>query len=61
MNYILTSTAKRKNAKRHIVAWGVDLETARRLARNINKKYIVEVYTGNWKLVERMQYKGGVI
>ena len=53
--YILAITAKRKNAKRHIVARSVNLEGLKKLAQNSNKKYIVELYTGNWQLVERLQ------
>lgn len=55
MSYILTMTAKRKNAKRHIVARSVNLEGLKKVAQNLNKKYIVELYTGNWQLVERLQ------
>lgn len=55
MSYILTITAKRKNAKRHIAARSVNLEGLKKLAENINKRYIVEVYTGNWQLIERLK------
>ena len=55
MSYILTTTAKRKNAKRHIVARSVNLDGLKKLAENINKRYIVELYTGNWQLIERLK------
>lgn len=53
--YILATTAKRKNAKRHIASKGNDLEHLRYLAQNnINKdRYVVEIYTGKWELVEK--------
>ena len=53
--YILATTAKRKNEKRHIASKGNDLEHLRYLAQNnINKdRYVVEIYTGKWELVER--------
>lgn len=54
--YILTTTAKRKNAKRHITLKSNDLEHLRDIAQNnINKdRYVVEIYSGNWNLLERM-------
>ena len=56
MNYILTITAKRKNGKRHIVTKNSDLNFLRGLGiYNINNKYIVEIYNGNWQLVERVK------
>lgn len=53
--YILATTAKRKNAKRHIAGKSDDLEHLRYLAQNnINKdRYVVEIYTGKWELVEK--------
>ena len=53
--YILTTTAKRKNAKRHIVDKSNNIEPLRKLAQNnIDKdRYVVEIYTGKWELVER--------
>lgn len=53
--YILATTAKRKNAKRHIASKGNDLEHLRYLAQNnINKDiYVVEIYTGKWELVDK--------
>ena len=54
--YILTTTAKRKNGKRHITLKSNDLEYLREIGKNnINKdRYVVEIYSGNWKLLERM-------
>lgn len=54
MTYILAITAKRKGAKRHIVFRG-DLDTLRRYAGNMWDRYIVEIYTSNRKLVERVK------
>ena len=53
--YYLTTTAKRKNGKRHIALKGNDLEHLRDLAQNnIDRNwYVVEIYNGKWKLVER--------
>ena len=48
---ILTATARREGAKRHIVAHG-DIEELRRIAQNVNKKYRTVIYTGDWKEVE---------
>lgn len=56
MTYILTITAKRKNGKRHIVTKNSNLNFLRGLGiYNINNKYIVEIYNGNWQLVERVK------
>lgn len=54
--YILTTTAKRKNGNRHITLKSNDLEHLRDIAQNnINKdRYVVEIYSGNWNLLERM-------
>lgn len=54
--YILTTTAKRRNGKRHITLKSNDLEHLRDIAQNnINKdRYVVEIYSGNWNLLERM-------
>lgn len=53
MNYILTITAKRKNAKKYIADKSDDIEYLRNLAKNnINDRYVKQIYTGNWKLVE---------
>ena len=54
--YILTITAKRKNAKRHIVIRSESLDKLIELGKNnINDNYIVEIYTGKWVLVERVK------
>lgn len=54
--YILSITARRKNAKRHIVCKSANLEELRRLGvNNINDKYIVEIYDGAWNLVEHIK------
>ena len=55
MKYILTTTAKRTNAKRHIVKRSHDYYLLESLARwSLDRKnYIVEIYTGNWELVKR--------
>ena len=54
--YILTTTAKRKNGKRHITLKSNDLYHLRDIAQNnINKdRYVVEIYSCNWSLLERM-------
>ena len=54
--YYLTITAKRKNAKRHIVTKSESLDELRNLGKNnMNDEYIVEIYTGKWELVERVK------
>lgn len=53
--YYLTTTAKRKNAKRHIVTKSNDLEYLRRIGRDINICYITEIYDGKWNLIERIK------
>lgn len=55
MKCILTITAKRKNAKRHIVSRCNDIESARKLAENMNDCYIVEIYNTKWELIERIK------
>lgn len=52
--YILTITAKRKSARRHIVSKYRTLEEARRMFDILNnRRYIIEIYTGNWQFVEQ--------
>lgn len=54
--YYLTTTAKRKNAKRHIASKGTDIEYLRNIGKNnINDCYITEIYNGKWELVERIK------
>ena len=56
MKYILTTKSNRRNAKRRIVTKSEDLDRLRILGKdNINDKYIVEIYAGNWELVERVK------
>ena len=50
--YILTTTAKRKNAKRHIVDKNNDIEYLRKLSKNMNTCYIIEICNGKWELIE---------
>ena len=54
--YYLTTTAKRKNAKRHIFEKHYSLEYLRSYARLLNKCYKIEIYENSgrapWKLVE---------
>ena len=54
--YILTTTSKRKNARRHIVTKSENLDQLRDLGKNnMNDVYIVEIYTGKWELIERVK------
>ena len=53
--YYLTTTAKRKNAKRHIAWKSDDIEYLRGRANNLNDCYIVEIYNGKWELIERIK------
>ena len=57
MKYILTVTAKRKNAKRHIVERNSNKEHLLKLAKeNLNKdRYIVEIYNAKWELLEAIR------
>lgn len=50
--YYLTVTAKRKNAKRHIVNKSTDIDQLRKTAQVLNKCYTREIYNGKWELVE---------
>ena len=50
---ILTATARRKGAKRHIVARG-DMEELRRIAKNVNKK------VSHGDLFRRLEGGGGM-
>lgn len=54
--YYLTTTAKRENARRHIVIKGNDLDILRKVGKNnINENvYDIDIYTGKWKFVERI-------
>ena len=48
--YYVTTTARRKNGKRHIAEKTNDLNKAIETMERINKKYyIVELYNGRWK------------
>ena len=51
--YILTITARRKNAKRHIVCRSNDLEELR--SRFRNEHYRLEIWDSKWNLVELLQ------
>lgn len=60
--YIVATTAIkkdgtiRKGAKRHLTDRCDTLEKARTYAECINKNlYKVEIYTGNWQLIERIK------
>lgn len=53
--YYLVSTARRKNAKRHIDTKSEDIQHLRDLAKNFNHKYRVEIYNGKWELVEALR------
>jgi hypothetical protein len=54
MKCIVTTTAKQKNAKRHIFGRYDSLKKAKTDACNlINRKYIVEIYNGKWELISR--------
>ena len=54
--YILVTTAKRKNAKRHVVTKSCDIDYLRTLGRNnIADCYITEIYDGRWGLVETIK------
>jgi len=57
MKYYLTVTARRKNAKRHIITSGFSktfesIADAEKIAANLNKYYIVEIYNSKWELVK---------
>lgn len=52
--YILTATARRKNSKRHIVDKSESIESLRKLAANLNEKYIVSIYSGSWTFIEEV-------
>ena len=56
MTYILTITAKRKNGKRHIVKRHDSYYMLiSHYAKFIDfKRYKVEIYTGNWKLIKQV-------
>lgn len=52
MKYILAVTEKDGKKARHIVRKSVDYFMLKNNAKHIDhKKYIVEIYKGNWKLV----------
>lgn len=49
--YYLVSTARRKNAKRHIDKRSEHVEELMRLGELMNiHRYVIEIYTGDWKL-----------
>lgn len=55
MRYILTTTAKRKGGKRHIVMRSSAYFDMLNTAKHIDKKrYVVEIYKGNWELVKEV-------
>lgn len=49
--YILTITARRTNAKRHICKKSADINELCKLAANATK-YRAEIYSAKWELVE---------
>lgn len=51
--YYVTTTARRKNAKRHILEKTKDLQTAMEVMNKMGDRYIIEIYTGKWELVKR--------
>ena len=51
MKYILTYTAKRKNAKRHIFCRGNSVEELERQVKGFDQ-YIYEIYTSKWEFVK---------
>lgn len=54
--YILATTARRKNAKRHIAATSNDLNYLRKIGKdNIDDRYIVEIYNAKWELIEKVK------
>lgn len=55
MAYILTLTAKRKDAKRHIAAKSCNLDQLRKSAELYSNKYRKHIYTGNWELIEEVK------
>ncbi len=56
MKFILSTKGKQKNAKRHIVSRSEDIDYLRKVGKKyINDRYIVEIYTGNWQLIERVK------
>ena len=56
MKYILTITAKRKDAKRHIARKSNSIDDLRTFGRkNLNDCYKVDIYTGDWKLIENVK------
>lgn len=55
MTYLLVTKTKRQNAKRHIVERFETIEECKNLAKNLNCKYNVSIYTANWKLVEELR------
>lgn len=56
--FYLTITAKVKNARRHIVKKGNNIDELRKLGNNMNIHYITEIYDGTWQLVETVNKKG---
>lgn len=49
--YILTMTAHRKNAKRHIAKRGT-MDVLKRYSNNLNRNYRIEIYDSRWNLIE---------
>lgn len=55
MTFILTITARRKNAVRHIVKRSTTMAELMEYAGHINHdRYIVEIYTGSWIKVKEV-------
>lgn len=55
MKYILTTTVRQKNAKRHVVERSEDIEKLRDFGKRINDRYKVDIYTGTWVFVENVK------
>ncbi len=55
--YYLTETPKRKNGKRHILEKSEDIDKLRERGKRWDaKRYLTDIYTGSWKLVEHVNY-----
>lgn len=52
--YYLTFTAKRKNAKRHIVGKAATVQELKSKPYINNERYIINIYNGKWELIENI-------
>jgi len=58
--YYLTITARRKDAKRHVVTKSQSVDYLRAYGSHLKDSYKREIYDGRWALVETIGEEGDI-